>query len=813
MGGGASSSGGGNLESLLEESLRQTPSFASVASETEKPSLKSRLIGKLPAVSASIANALLSIPGNPVYTPPAVAAVTYLLSNSALGFARKNRLAKETAAAGKSESIYNQSFKYKLPFSMLSGFMAFGISVVSGQHNTTVSLGSDTGSFYFGLAQQLPNLTPELAFGFANGFGAYIMLSGMERLLHSESLATLKQKSLRAIYGIAGNRDKSIRCLEQMLRVHHSKKKEVAILLQLGDAYAEAGMNAEATNAYKRMLMAAARKDDLTGVSDWLIGKRKSPRNNHNHTGNKPDEGIYGKIQEAMREFASGNLEYSNTSLRDAVSAEPNNKQLRRIRSLFYEATGNDKQANLEMRIYEELLRQDPNLTFRALGESRNEVLVPNDETAGMPDVYIKRSKSKESLEEEVNNIAAFSQELPGLLPRVISQGFDGEYHYITIESLGTATMRQKAAAGTLTEADVKATLDLLIAVIVAGEKLEKEGRIKVSRPIEAEKYVYSAAELYPEEAVDPTQANFTEDGLKRSLYFAHRVTDLFLLTVHKLNGLDFSEESSERVKEYAERIYLGAFLLGEAYFQDRLLYKTYTDFTHGNILFQSSPGNLSGKIDWEKIRELPVMFELVNIFEFYRHNFGQATQESLMKYFISRFEKAMHIRINRQAFELMYHAAAVQRHLELVGYRSRDTAANPDNARAQVYDHLMARMHLHAVMNAIPEIKASLEDMLGALEETPILKDRNQQRDIEAQVRTTITPTIPYMFHEMRQSSFWTGMLFPAKPVAQPAKSTDNSFKYAAGFLLGIPATFAAIGVYTMLSFLAMQQIMPSMR
>ncbi len=805
---GDAPSRGGELERLVEESLGQTPSFDGVDSEdeTKKTSLKSRLIGKLPAVSASVGNALLSIPNNPVYTPPAVAALTYLLSNSAFGLARKNRLAKGTAAAGKSESNYNQAFAYKLPLSMLSGAAAFGISAASSLYKMNASLGVGTGSFYLELAQQLPSLTPELAFGFANGLGAYAMLSGIERLMHSESLATLKQKSLRAIYGIAGNRSKTINCLEQMLRVHHSKKKEAAILLQLGDAYADAGMNAEATNTYKRMLMAAARKDDLTGVSDWLIRKHKSPQNNHSRTGNKPAEGIYGKIQEAMHEFANGNLESANSSLKDSAAAEPYNRQLRRIRALFFEATGNYQQANLEMRIYEGLLRQDPNMTFRALGESRNEVIVPNDETAGMPDIYIKRSKDMASLEEEVNNINAFSAELPGLLPRVVGQGFDGEYHYITIESLGTATMKQKAAAGMLTEADARATLDLLINVMVAGEKLEKEGRITVSRPIEAETYVYSARGLYPEEDVDAAQPNFTEDGSRLSLYFAHRVTDLFILTVKKLNGVEFSEEHAEKIRD-------GAFVLGEVYSQEPLLNRTYTDFTHGNIIFQSVAGNLNGKIDWEKTRSLPVMFELVNILEFYTHNFGHATQASLMEYFISRFEKAMHLRINRRAFNLIYHAAAVQRHLELVGYRSRDTAANPDNAKAQVYDHIMARMHLQTILNASPAIKQPLEQMLGALEEAPILKDKRQQGEIEAQVRSTIMTGIPYTLHEMRQKSFWSSMLFPAEPAVQHAKSLDKRFRYGMGTVLGIPATLGAIGAYTVLSFFAMQQIMPSMR
>ena len=806
----------GDLESLIEDSLRQTPSFNSAASESKrKAGLKSLLVVNLPAACASIGTALLSIPANPAYTPPAVAALTYVLSNSAFGLARKNRRIKETAAAGKAESSYNQQFTYKPLFSMLSGAAVFVFSSVHDLSKANISLGSDTGSFYWELAHHLPSLTPELAFGFANGLGAYVILNGMERLLHSESLATLKQKSLRAFYRIAGNRNKSIKCTEQMTKLHHSKGKETAILLQLGDAYAGAGMNAEATNTYKRMLKAAARKDDLTGVSDWLIGSRDRyySQFSRDRKGNKPGEGAYGKIQEAMHAFTSGNMEHANSLLKDAVSAEPNDRQLRRIRALFYEATGNDQQANLEMRIYEGLMRRDPSMTFRALGESRNEVLVPNDETAAMPDLYIKRSRSRESLEEEVSNINAFSQELPGLLPRVVSQGFDGEHYYITLESLGAATMRQKAAAGALTEDDVKATLDLLIKVVVAGEKLENEGKIKVGRPIEAEKYVYSAVKLFPEDSVDDAQQNFTDSEPKQSLYFVHRVVDLFLLTALKLNGIDLSQEPLGYVEKIRDEIGEGIFALGHAYFQDQTLLKTYTDFTHGNIIFQSAAGNLSGKIDWEKVRKLPIMFELVNILEFYGNNFGQATQAGLMGYFITKFEKELHVRIDREVFGLMYHAACVQRHLELIGYRSRDTAVNPGNAQALVYDHLMARMHLHAIKDEIPEIKEPLEQLLGVLEELQLFKDKKQQQEIEAEVRSTIMPGTRYLLHEMRQKSFWTSMLFPAKPAVKPSKSEDSSFKYMAGFMGGIPATIAILVGYSAFYYYAMQQIMPSIR
>ncbi|MBI2141344.1 hypothetical protein HYU16_02875 [Candidatus Woesearchaeota archaeon] len=813
--------GGQSLEELIEQSLRQTVSFdtAQVALRQrgkEKPTLQQRLMEKMPA-AAAVANAALSIPGNPAYTPVAVGALTYILADKAARIAANDKriehqgLGTETAAG-----IYNRLFQFKPVFSAISFATALAGSVSYDLYKRQVDLSSDFSGFYSGLFQQLPNLTPEIAFSVVNGLGAYVLLSGLERLLHSESLATAAHIVAVKFDKITGKPGKAISHLERLANVPHSKEKEKAVLLRLGDAYMKAGQSAEAMNAYKRMLRAAARQDDSRGISDWLI-RRKVRRS---YRGSSAEEGIYTRVQKAMHEFAGGNLAAANSLLAQAAAAEPRNRQLRRIRALFFEATGNEAAANLEMHIYSGLLRQDPSLAFAAVGESRNEVLVDPD-----GELYIKRSRNKASLDEEVENIIAFSRELPGMLPRVVRQGFDGQYHYIELESMGSATMLQKAINGTLSRSDVKAVLDLLVKVIVAGEKLRKEGKIKVAEPAAAATYSYSianvpsVAEQFRKEGVNPEQPN-TAQGF--SVYFMHRIFDLFISRVQASNGVDFSEKFANSVLE-------GTAGLGFVLLQDPSTWAVYTDWTQRNPIFGGLHGNLCGKVDWEQVRILPVFFELVNILEFYGPHIGPVAHKELTEYFIGRLEKGTHQRVNRKILKMRYEAAAVLRHLELVGYRSRDTATNPENLRAQIYHHLMARMHLVEAIRHTPslfpkplarEARQTLEEMLTDLENESILKEKGQQQQLESEIRPLLIPGIAYLRHEITQKSYWQEFLLSFSPKRtineilhpKPSPYKDSGLAVPATVLLGFPSALAAIAAYMSLSYAAMQKIMPSL-
>lgn len=805
-----------DLESLIEKSVRQEPHFQDIAASASKTQQNNRktLTERLLPLSAAVANAALSLSGNPVYASPVVGAITYFITDiSYKSFKNNKRVKEESIGPDTASSVYNRLFTFKFPFSLLSGSIALMFSVTAKLSEIPADLPADTLGFYSGLLPLFPHLTSEIAFSITNGIGAYALLSGLEKILHSQSLTTMKHVAFRKFHKMRLNRQKEAEDLEHLAAFPHSKEKEKEVLLQLAGTYLEAGQGSKALDAYKRLLTASTRADEFVGISDWLIKQEKE----------RPYAGKYHHLRAAMHEFVTGDLIAAHRHLTDEVAADQNNRQLRRIRALFFGTTGNSEAADLEMRIYEELLKQDPQLTFRVLGESRNEVFVPADETAPFPDIYIKRSRNKASLDEEVANIAAFSKELPGMLPKVVRQGFDGEYHYIVLESMGNATMFKKALTGNLSHSDVKAVLDLLVKVVVAGQKLTKEGKIKANEPMTTESYIYSNADMIKAHGLSSTQQNLLEN---RVLYFVHRLIDIFALSVEKHNGVILGD-GFESVQDGA--LVLSSMLLDpKSYFN-----ATYTDFTPRNIIFDSESGNLKGKVDWEQVRILPFLFEVVNILGFYGVALEPVPRADALEHLIKKLEHELHI--NGQVVMRQYHAAAALRHLELTGYMSRDSTNSPAYIKAQVHNYFMARFHLfEAKRHASGKAKGILEKMYAYLEKQPILKDEREQRQLELEVRRSIMPSMAYAVHELTQKRYWHDFFKGASPAEildyfsqkgfkgvwhdfwhseKPAyRRSDPALAIFGHMLIGVPAILTAIGTYGVLSYAIMRAIMPAL-
>lgn len=770
-----------DLEELIAESLRLTPSFETTAvsgnAENEPAPAKARrsirrpfyslqraksstkkLEKALPVVIATV-NAALSAIESPLYEAAAIGTATYFLSHATLKFAKSDRIIKQQnlaiTLARPAAVRFNDILSYKGWASVIAGIVTWAAVAADEIFNLPPQAQNGAGEFYLELAKQFPNLATEASVGIASGFGTYVALSWLERLLHPETLSVIASKTALKLYTFINKNGAKAKRLEQIASAQHSKEGETSVLLQLGDEYLAAGHEAEAIMAYKRMLKAAARKDTDTGVSDWLIVGKRFEEYEKETADNPAISATYRKIRQAMRSFAAGNLALANGILIELVLAEPENRQLRRLRALFYQATGHVEPAGLEMRIYEELLRRDPALSFKAVGESRNEVLVPNDETAQMPDVYVKMGRSMASLEEEVNNIKAFSQEIPGRVPEIIRQWSDGERHFVSLESLGSRTMLQKAISGKLTKQDMREVVDLLLDVIAAGGKLERAGKIKLINPTREPQYVYSSAEdpagaeIMKRLAIERVQPNFSEEN--GSSYFVHRLIDIFLVKTQAYNGVVFPDE-------FMKAVIGGARAINDAILNHANgLWFTYSDFTHRNIMFNGLSGGVAGKIDWESLKLLPVLFELVNIFEFYHQNMDSYSHTEMTGYFLTGLEKKIGVKADSRAFNWLYRFIAVQRHLELIGYMSRDAAANESYVQAQAYDYLMAKAYLfRAQLSSTNPGKDSLKAMLAALDSTPILKDAKLQKELELKARRELGSDLVHTVHEMGQKSYW---------------------------------------------------------
>ncbi len=151
------------------------------------------------------------------------------------------------------------------------------------------------------------------------------------------------------------------------------------------------------------------------------------------------------------------------------------------------------------------------------------------------------------------------------------------------------------------------------------------------------------------------------------------------------------------------------------------------------------------------------LLFELVNILEFYHQNMSSYFHTEMTKYFLTGLEKKIGVKVNTRAFNWLYRFIAVQRHLELIGYMSRDAAANESYVQAQAYDYLMAKAYLfRAQLSSTNPGKEMLKAMLAAFDSTPIFKDAKLQKELELKARRELGPNLVYTVHEMGQKSYW---------------------------------------------------------
>lgn len=721
----------GNIESVIEESLKATPLFSDRNFLQDEKTLADRLVPVLVATSATF----LSIPGTQLYVPIAVGAATFVLAKQAWAFRQHNLRVRQqggiTAGHAEAPEMFNRLFSAKPYISLIGAALGFSAGTIAS--GKVKAYGWEA---YADAAKNIQSLTPEIAYSLATGLGTYVIFGGLERALHPETVKTARSLLSHNAQRKLHNYSQAAASLEAIAQIPHSKEKEAALMLLLGDARLSARRPTEALLAYKAMLTAASREDGLAGISDWVI--QAKPEGFSELLGEPNDlEQMCTEIGKAMHMVAERNYSAADAALARSIRKNPGNRHLHRMRALLMEATGNHEIATAAMKAYQGILLRDPTVSFRILGESRNEVLVPIDEAEPMPDLYIKRSDSKNSIDEEVKNLEAFSRELPGKIPKVLRTGFDGTKHYVVLESLGHTTLHQRAIAGKLSFSDAKATIDLLLAVIAAGEKLGRLGKINIRESANEPRYTYTMsgnAAAKPFLGNDDAMPNI-QDGI--NFYFGHRILDLFALRVMASNGVHFDDE-------YFYQLGRGAVALSLTL--DPTIFSTYSDFTRKNIICGEYAGNVKGKADFENIRRLPAFFELVNILEFYSPTFADVPHEFFFNYFRRRFDALKGVAVNPDIRRTQYEACAVLRNLELVGYRSRDTATNPDNLRAQVYHHLMARNHLESVARKAPErLRLPMREMLKTLNTRPIMPDASLQRELEHEIKRLMMPTFGF--------------------------------------------------------------------
>ncbi len=770
------------LEAMINESLAQKPSFQNGRPFDKKPG-KPLLDFLLPA-SAAAATAALSFPGNPFYTPPAVGAITYMLTDKAVGLLRESGNFKGESLPLATSNLYNRVLRiFKPVFSAAAVLSALAFS-------STQASGSQTEG----------SISPELAYAAVSGISAYIVLSGLERVLHSQSLSTTVHLLGARWNRARGQPEKEASHLEQISNVPHSKEKEASLLLRLGNSYLEAGQGIQAIDTHKRFLRSSGREDTSAGPSDWLIRA--------NSNSNAPE----GSVQKAMHEYFHGELESANATLAQAAANEPKNRQLHVIRALFFRATGNDALADRELLIYERLVQG-----YEPFGKTRNIVSVPKDDSSLAPELFAKGSAKRVTLEEELDTITALSGEPPlrpiGQLPPIIETRERGGNLEAVLGSIGDANLKQKTLAGMLTEGDLKKTMDLLVNTTLSLYGLYKQGKIKVHEPMLAETYTYQFGDMLKELGMEATHPNIVNG---QTLYFSHWINDVFILGVQRYNGINFTDK-------FSQAVFNGVLALSSKLLEEPRLNLPYSDFTYPNIIVSSTPGDVTGKADFEQIRILPFLLEMVNVLEMYQPNLAQGQFNELFEYALKNLGYGLGQSLDTRVLGKRYHSAATIRHLGLIGYRSRDSVSNPQDVKAQAYHYLMAKMHLADAIGTVerPE-RAALKEMQEQIESTPILNDERQQREIELEIRRQIgLPNNAYLAHEftskrhlkgMAKDFFGPGQLRDVWPPWKNFTVKNSGLVKATAIFIELPLVGAAGTATAIPVYYAMQKIMPSL-
>jgi hypothetical protein len=108
--------------------------------------------------------------------------------------------------------------------------------------------------------------------------------------------------------------------------------------------------------------------------------------------------------------------------------------------------------------------------------------------------------------------------------------------------------------------------------------------------------------------------------------------------------------------------------------------------------------------IDFEAAHLMPCQIDLVSLLEFGSDYFAERRRRRIIEAYVREKEALLMQDIDRARFMQTYQYAAVQRHLELIAYRSRDYAATADDERRE--DNLgRLRYHLAAAEKAAERI------------------------------------------------------------------------------------------------------------
>ena len=319
--------------------------------------------------------------------------------------------------------------------------------------------------------------------------------------------------------------------------------------------------------------------------------------------------------------------------------------------------------------------------TYETVGEYRNEVLrcaVDSPDAEALANLlFFKKSKNPDNLQREFRNLEYFNEFFKGRVTQPIA---------LIEQDDGIASVMFSAGKKNLFQR-----------IIEEGCDVEEKKRL-----------LYGAADFLAQIHVVGTQAKEELDlgDTINEGYFIERINSVFI---------DQSREhgTSYDVNEISR-------LLQNYYVIDDHLIVLERDFYKDANPMNWIDSRLGIQaIDFEGDKLLPCQLDLVSLFEFGENYISRVELDKALEKYVKQKEKLTRKSIDMDEFKLSYHYAAVQRHIELAGYRTRDisTGQNEEWCRKATPYHLKAAVcHVDKIL-LYEKIKGIEKDKVKSLD------------------------------------------------------------------------------------------------
>ncbi len=331
--------------------------------------------------------------------------------------------------------------------------------------------------------------------------------------------------------------------------------------------------------------------------------------------------------------------------------------------------------------------------TYETVGEYRNEVLKcsidsPDAEAIGNL-LFFKKSKNPEFLETEFKNLKYFNKHFKGRVTQPVSLVKQDDSLVSVMFSAGKHNLFQRI--------------------------IEQDCNI-----IQRKDLILEASEFLAEIHAKGTEGK-KELGLEdkvRKGYFTERVSSVFV---------DQSRESNVRYDAAA----VSALIYNYTIVDEHLAVLEGDFYKDANLMNWVDSKLGVQAIDFEGDKLLPCQLDLVSLLEFGGEYYNEKEVEEALNIYIEKKQEVTERNIDSKKFKISYHYAAIQRHLELAGYRNRDISKGQNEkwCKEAVHYHLVKAWHHTDKLRKYEKLKngdgterySTLSNIMGALQKIKV--------------------------------------------------------------------------------------------